>query len=364
MSADGKPQTVQRYIYEQHSHKWYVDQARLWKGEVEHRSGDPIAWRNYFMANKYAYWRDDVDIYKNKMDSILTEMSKHIPDSYEYYYLRFYNGERDVKLLERAYDIDPKRADILYELVMYYENIGDDQKLKRFCTELYQSLDISPGLLNYNYNVLVSSEKNAILFTNGDNDTYPAWVLQHALGIRKDVMVINLHMTFSDREYLKRKLESKGIYLSLETLSNKSMNRFIGELSDLISRRYSEIPIHVALTVYKGIIKDIEENLYLVGLSFKYSKKRFDNIQSIKNNLYNKLRLDYLEYDWYSDQYLVTPILNNLHINYVVVFLKLAEYLNQSGHSEEAIKWKNKALNLAKKANNKEFVTHINELEW
>jgi hypothetical protein len=364
MSADEKPQTVQRFIYEQHLREWYIDQARLWKSEIERRSADPIAWRNYFMANKYAYWREDLDIYKNKMDSILTEMSKHVPDSYEYYYLRFYNGERDVKLLEKAYNKDPKRADTLYELVMYYENIGDEQKLKRFCTELYQSSDISPGLLDYNYNVLASTEKNAILFTNGDNDTYPAWVLQYALDIRKDVMVVNLHMTFTDREYLKRKLESRGIHLALDTLSKRSMNRFIGELSDLIATNYSDIPVHVALTVYKGTIKDIEEDLYLVGLSFKYSKKRFDNIQSIKNNLYNKLRLDYLDYDWYSNKYLVTTILDKLHVNYVVVFLKLAEYLNQSGSPEEALKWKNKALNLAKKANNEEFVTHINELEW
>jgi tetratricopeptide (TPR) repeat protein len=291
-------------------------------------------------------------------------MGKQIPDSYEYNYLRFYNGEREVELLKKAYKIDPKRADALYELVMYYESIGDSEKLEKFCKDLYQSGDISPGLLDYNYNVLVSTEKNGILFTNGDNDTYPAWVLQHALGIRKDVAVLNLHMTFTIREYLKGKLDSKGINLDVDSFSKESMNIFSKELTEQISAKYPKIPVHVALTVYKGSIREIEENLYLVGLNFKYNRKRFDNIQSIKDNIYNKLRLDYLDYDWYSNQYLVTSLLDNLHVNYVVVFLKLAENLHESGKSAEAIKWKDKALKLATKANNEQFLRHINELDW
>jgi hypothetical protein len=364
VSPNNRPETVYRYIYEQHSREWYVEQARLWESEIERRREDAVAWRNYFMANKYAHWRGNVDIYMSKMDSILSEMGKYIPDSYEYNYLRFYNGERDVSLLEKAYAIDPKRADALYELVLYHENVGDEKKLKKFCKDLYKSMDISPGLLDYNYNVLVSTEKNGILFTNGDNDTYPVWVLQQALGIRQDVMVVNLHMTFTDRKYLKRKLTSRDIDIDVETPSKKRMNYFIEELTEQISEKYSDIPIHVALTVYKGTIREIEEDLYLIGLCFKYSKKRFDNIQSLKDNVYNKLRLDYLSYDWYNEKYLVTSLLDKLHVNYVVVFLKLAENFHESGESAEALKWKNKAHALAKKANNEEFIEHINDLDW
>lgn len=364
-SEGAKPEKVYRIVYMQKPNEWYVEQAELWKKEIEKNPKNPEAWYNYYNANRYARYVETIDTQdkKTRLKKIIEDMGEAIPGTYEYYLLKFWNSYSltDVSVLEQAYKLAPERVDTYYGFITHYEFTGQEKKLKEFCEKLYQSKDIAPGLINYNYNVLMSCEENAILFTNGDNDTYPIWVLQEAQGIREDVTLLNQSIIRAGNEYLARKLKEKGISIDLGRLPKSKDKEFLTELCKIIAAESPETPIYIALTVYEKHIESIMDDLYIVGLAYQYSTERIDNLALLKKNLEKGLRLDYLKQDWYGDSYLAKDLIAHMNLNYIAPMIMLAEHYNTSGEDREAQDWKGFALLLAFRAGNKEMAKEIEE---
>ncbi len=92
-------------------------------------------------------------------------------------------------------------------LIMAVQNWDDHDRSDR-----YTARDFGANYLN-------SCAPNAIIFTNGDNDTFPLWYAQEVEGIRTDVRVVNLSYLGADwyADQMKRKAyESEPIPFSLE----------------------------------------------------------------------------------------------------------------------------------------------------
>lgn len=358
------PERVYRLCYTQKSQEWYETQAELWEKEIQKSPQNERAWYNYFFATRYKTLGIDSQRRKIIQNQLIGNMGKAIPESYIYYYIRFYHGIGDFNDLQKAYQINPNDPELYWEFMRHYDDAGDWLNRKKFCSKLYESKDIASGLLEYNYNVLASTKQKAILLTNGDNDTYPAWVLQDAKNIRNDVLVLNAHHLFVDREYMDMNLKERNIYLNSDSLSNENTDLFVKDFVSVISKNYPDIPIYIALTVYSDYVKSIKDNLYLIGMALQYSQNPIDSTSLLINNVENNLRLDYLEYDWYDEFHVSNNDLVRFNINYIDSFLEAGKYYHSKSEFEKSKKWKLKSLELAKKAENESIKNKINSLSW
>jgi hypothetical protein len=357
-----KPVKVYRITYEIYPNDWYVKQASLWKKEMDKNPKDAEAWVNYYNAVRYARFTETIETEEKqqKLKMILAEMEKEIPDSYEYLMVkeRTECNIHDISLSEKLYQMNPARPAPYYTIISHAEVYGKKQMMKEFCEKLYQSRDIETWLINYNYNVLMSLEKDAIIFTNGDNDTYPCWMLQQALGIRQDVLLLNISLAPTNF-YLERVMKERGIDIDVKSLLKKaftgsegskrfSKGIFVQELCIAISKAKPEFSLYFALTVWESFYKPLKENLYVVGLAFRYSPERIDNLAFIKKNIEEKFRFDYLDHEWYDEDIIGKNGMAKLNLNYITPMIMLAEHYKISGELQKATNIKEKVLSIAK----------------
>ena len=304
-----KPETVHSFVRERHKTSWYELQQKLWKAEIDKNKTNGEAWYNYYRATRalalYApsletdpvVCREMNEKYVALYEQIVEVSYKAVPESYEANLMKYESSSYEtVKYLLKAYEIDPTDVRSFDALMTHYETEQNEAEFAKFAGKMYQYNVLPASLLSWGYNVLSEMDEKAILFTAGDNDTYACWIVQQVKNVRKDVQVINTYMirqdTYRNRLFKKMGIAPLDLVFKNDASPEEQEKNFRLIVEHLKKSKY---PVYVSVTAVHDFQQEMENELFLTGLAYKFSAESFDNTAIIRRNYEKKYLLDHLK---------------------------------------------------------------------
>ncbi|MCE5271097.1 DUF2723 domain-containing protein [bacterium] len=163
----------------------------------------------------------------------------------------------------------------------------------------------------YARNIMNSMEPNGILFTNGDNDTFPLWYIQEVEGVRKDCRVVNLSLLNTDWYIRQMRNQEPKVPISYTEqqimglrpfLLDKEMKFKFGEVEltfaknsvmyvkdimilDILRTNKWQKPVYFTTTVPPSNRAGLDPYLTMVGSLYKVNPVRSETLAASDSNL-------------------------------------------------------------------------------
>ena len=310
-----------------------------WSGRASLRPYDEGAWFNYYRAARYiAEGSAGFSQMKSELDSIASHLNAYSSGTWEQLIVDYWNSNRDQSKeasLRQAYALRPDDPITLRFMtgVEYLHN--STSKLFDHYTAWKNTGDLPLSVESYAYNVFQSVPIDAVVFTNGEMDTYPL-VYQLQKNASTSIKVISI--SWCERPE-NRQLLFKNAGLVLPAGAG-AVN------ADFISRVAAANPgkrIYIASTCSQELLNGLGGKLYCTGLAFRYSEAMLEHREFLKNNVGTRMNLDGVGKGANSAHRFDIQYKSALDMNYYLPLLLAAEDYELAGDDTKAAELRAKA---------------------
>lgn len=284
-------------------------QLTFWNALKKNKKSTEL-WRNYYEVSKQILTlSSDKSLLKQQLslDSILNEMKSAIPNSFVYNLCQWNSvilTSEKVPFFLQAQQLQPNDPSVIIGNLYVALMTNNDSAIATATKKIYSEAVIPSQMMNFAYNTLISTPANGILAVDSDLLFEALITLQYTKNIRKEVQILN-QKTLTENNcrvsvFSKNSFQNFSVFYNNVPSAKNITEPFYNTLAVFV--KYSTKPICFAGNFNGKLLAVLKDSLYVIGTLYQYSPIVLENAK-ITLNIWSKLRLDYLRFDLYGEQF-------------------------------------------------------------